>query len=238
MTSLAIFFTSARCLRILSPKDCFFAIANQCHRICSRSEPETTWSLCESCAYEGQDYTFSVPNGPACCDDFSSLHSGRFRELPCNPESLSFERLFLWPLIPTCRSNVDAIRACFFEHSGNSILVDRLDGLCRYFQRYPTILFRDVKTLLLNVDSKNAFGLVVRVGNMVSGDGALSSKYISSRHQSGGLAFQKMHNPTVGRLVHTSTVRYFGTEPQIYGGGNTLYKQSASRKPWFSAEFV
>ena len=238
MTSLAIFFMSARCLRILSPNDCFFAIANQCRRICSTSEPETTWSPCESCAYEGQDYTFSVPNGPACCDDFSSLHSGMFRELQCNPESLSFERLFLWPLIPTCRSNVDAIRACFFEHSGNSIFVDRLDGLCRYFQRDPTILFRDIKTLLLNVDFKSAFGLVVRAGNVVSCDWAFSCKFVSSRHRSGGLAFQKMQNPTVGRLMHASTVRYFGTEPQIYGVGDALYKQYASRKPWFSAEFV
>lgn len=193
MTTLAIFFASRFCARTLSPNDCFFAIFRCCQLVSSAkwADEETTWSLCEWCAYEGLNCTSSAPYGQAYCDGFSSSNSGRYLELLCNPGSPSYVHLFLWPWSVTCRSNVDSFRACIFQHGRNSFLVDRFDGFRRNLQRNPAIFFRNEEAFLLDINLETTLGLVVRVGNVVSCYRALARKFISSRHESGGLALVK-----------------------------------------------
>ena len=64
----------------------------------------------------------------------------------------------------------------------DAILVDGADGRSRYFQRYPSILLRDVKALLLQVGVELALSLVVGVRHIVTYTGTLAGQITNSGH--------------------------------------------------------
>jgi len=71
------------------------------------------------------------------------------------------------------RLNFDALLTGFFQYSRDSLLVDRLDRLCRDTERDPPVFFGNVEPLFLQVRLETAFRLVVRMGNVVARNGAL-----------------------------------------------------------------